>query len=677
MTIPCVAIHGVGSQKSQVIEEQVTDTIRRTRFRDTVSVKEFNWDKFVEHSSQRGVKDMIWYLEAIAENISVSARLGLLNDNSLVQRMMGFCQYHLHRICQWIIALAIGLIAAGTIAPLVMSIPNLLFGLPTSYHLVLSWVPSAITYFIYAVLILTGIFFAIGIIQALVAGSLRPFTVTIRSIFLLYFQPVLVFLSGMLSIKWTSVTMPIWLFGGFILLVSMFEYGATLLNGEPFLYGSTLKYTALVLLAASVLVLLQLRFARSWFGTIVKVLLDIFRYLGDPKYRKRVQQNLDETLMELRRIHGPETPVIILSHSLGSIIAIDSLLHSTFWKQDDSVYLITMGSPIRRLFQRFFPNILFPDSIATLAQSAASRVSKLYWINVYRHFDYIGTSLGLSRNGIGSDISTGQKSRLLSSHTDYWSDGGGNNVSSTIDSALEGLLPVKISGQDAQHTPYIIPDPPKRALLIELLKGAGGLAAIGLFLIIFAGSLSWVSSSLEDRNSQLAELALQLRSEGIEVLATVHYNRETEYYDKSSTYIHYFNIEYTDPVTSEARDEEFEFDQSTVHPAHRELFDESVLAKHIRSNCPDPWWKFWKWTSRGIPCSAQNVRFRFLAENPKVYDFPDFLPTEDSRDSKANWFKTAFVTLFVAIFALFPLALAGALFMLLLGHAPFGRPAPK
>jgi hypothetical protein len=153
-------------------------------------------------------------------------------------------------------------------------------------------------------------------------------------------------------------------------------------------------------------------------GLLVKILLDIFRYVGDPGYRAAIQAGLDDKVRELRGTAEGRT-FYLLAHSLGSVIAVDSLVHSVAWRKDDRVYLVTMGSPIRRSFQRFFPDILFPASAADIRATVAARVGSFRWVNVYRPLDYVGASLGLSRAGCGIDRRVRQGWRF---HVGYWSD---------------------------------------------------------------------------------------------------------------------------------------------------------------------------------------------------------------------------------------------------------------
>ena len=117
---------------------------------------------------------MIWSLEATAENISVSARLGLIDGDTIAERFFGALQFHVHRLCQWIIALSVGVVTVGIVSPLMMSIPNLFLDLSVSYDSVFRWLPPALTYLSIAVLLLSGLVLAIGIIRAGIALSCAP-----------------------------------------------------------------------------------------------------------------------------------------------------------------------------------------------------------------------------------------------------------------------------------------------------------------------------------------------------------------------------------------------------------------------------------------------------------------------------------------------------------------------
>ena len=104
------------------------------------------------------------------------------------------------------------------------------------------------------------------------------------------------------------------------------------------------------------------------------------------------------------------------------MIALDSLVNSETWGPADEVILVTLGSPIRRFFLRFFPGYLFPSSVSAAAASVANRVGRFSWINIHRRWDYVGTNLGLDASRVGFEVNTGQGFKIISSHSNYWND---------------------------------------------------------------------------------------------------------------------------------------------------------------------------------------------------------------------------------------------------------------
>ena len=192
---------------------------------------------------------------------------------------------------------------------------------------------------------------------------------------------------------------------------------------------------ASALVAAGLLLLLAGRGLVAPAEVVLKVLLDIFRYVADPDHRRKVQRGLDEQLTALRDHGAMGGEIAIGAHSLGSVIIVHSLLRSPAWRPDDRIVLATFGSPLTRLILRFFPRLLMPPRVGQIDREIRRRVASFRWVNVYRPRDPIGASLQLEREAAGVDRSTGQKDiELLRAHNDYWSD---VEVARAIVAALE------------------------------------------------------------------------------------------------------------------------------------------------------------------------------------------------------------------------------------------------
>ena len=157
-------------------------------------------------------------------------------------------------------------------------------------------------------------------------------------------------------------------------------------------------------------------FVRFAIAPALKVLADIFRYVGDPNYRAAIQDGIDRCFDGLG-LAGKE--FYLVGHSLGSVIAVDALWRTASpLVRCSSITLITLGSPLRRFFWQFFRPAM--PSAGDLSACFDSRYQRFQWINVYRPFDPIGTRLFDSR---GRDFSTRQYHRVLAwAHTNYWSD---------------------------------------------------------------------------------------------------------------------------------------------------------------------------------------------------------------------------------------------------------------
>jgi hypothetical protein len=136
----------------------------------------------------------------------------------------------------------------------------------------------------------------------------------------------------------------------------------------------------------------------------------------------RIQEFVSAAVNSSRCAPGEAAHFVVVGHSLGSVIAVDSLLNSDAWMNLDRVTLITIGSPLKRFFFRLFPTVFFPEDADVCAKALSHRFAGFRWINCYRPFDPIGTRIGLTKTSFTCDSSTKQFDRILTAHPNYWDD---------------------------------------------------------------------------------------------------------------------------------------------------------------------------------------------------------------------------------------------------------------
>jgi len=156
-------------------------------------------------------------------------------------------------------------------------------------------------------------------------------------------------------------------------------------------------------------------------GTVVKILADVFRYVGIQNYRSALQDLVHESVRSV--VETRPSQVLFLTHSLGSVIAVDYLrMHRNLLVDVPEVILITMGSPLRRLLATFFPDF-FPDP-ACVVKEIKREFSNFRWINVYRPYDPIGRDLSVPSREIVSRSTEQKLGRWLGlpAHLGYWFD---------------------------------------------------------------------------------------------------------------------------------------------------------------------------------------------------------------------------------------------------------------
>lgn len=174
-------------------------------------------------------------------------------------------------------------------------------------------------------------------------------------------------------------------------------------------FGEVLVVILALLAAAAVILMLA--------APALKVLADIFRYIGDTEYRRLIHEGVRSKVREAVG-EVEDLDVVLAGHSLGSVIALDALrARPSPFEGAASIHLVTGGSPLRRLFHRFFRGSYRRPDIE--ARRLQSQYNSLVWMNVFRPLDYIGGRLGDRQADSIRDIRLPQRHQL---HIGYWSD---------------------------------------------------------------------------------------------------------------------------------------------------------------------------------------------------------------------------------------------------------------
>ncbi len=134
--------------------------------------------------------------------------------------------------------------------------------------------------------------------------------------------------------------------------------------------------------------------------------------------RRRIQQRFEE-MIEALLSRGDKPNLLIVAHSQGTVITLDALMRrrwmSRLLDRVESVTVITFGSPITHVYQRYFPQLYKPFG-ETPHLVELSRDSRVRWINVYRIDDFVGTYIENSIPGFPINVPV-----PAGGHTNYWS----------------------------------------------------------------------------------------------------------------------------------------------------------------------------------------------------------------------------------------------------------------
>lgn len=122
----------------------------------------------------------------------------------------------------------------------------------------------------------------------------------------------------------------------------------------------------------------------------------VFNYQpeGANEFRPRLRARLDALVSDLNQHYDFFNRIVLVAHSLGSLIAIDLLkdLQSRGVKIE-RLDLITLGSPYTEICNYYFPHMF-----AAVSAQLLPNVTK--WSNIYSENDYVGTALTDGKSGV-------------------------------------------------------------------------------------------------------------------------------------------------------------------------------------------------------------------------------------------------------------------------------------
>lgn len=410
-----IGVHGVGDTKPNFVHESVAANLKGGGI--DVEVAEYCWNERVQKPLAEG-KLRFEALQNIVSNLISAGTLGFRRKPGEHNRLGTLLNYGF----EWAhILISLSVVSLAFLPLLTMTV---LFPfnewLGTSLFQ-FEWIwPFAVG------LVLAGsCFLMISIILSLFSGNRAIIGQSCRRVLFTIIAPLISILCIPFLVPWKIVfeipwktvlkTKALWWLVAIALIIVIGEarYGYDI---------SSLKWPLIAVASFPVALFALGTLTEVVVGPVLKILLDIFCYVSDPEYRSHLQEGLRDLLVQSKDRHGNNVHYVVLAHSLGSVIVVDSLINFECWQGARRLTLITMGSPLRRLFGRFFPGAFFPVPLDVTYEAIAERVAGFRWINIYRPWDQIGASFGARKAGGIVEIPTGQWTKILTAHVDYWSD---------------------------------------------------------------------------------------------------------------------------------------------------------------------------------------------------------------------------------------------------------------
>lgn len=645
MPVPAIAIHESG--RSVDIARAMDANFADSTQYDRVVTLGFDWDRVVPRVGHKGPRNLYRFLKQNAANISAASRIGLEFGIHTWDAAVGAWQVRLHRLLQWVVSGLVVMLFVRSAAGFVVLKPAAWYGLPTVTFTPMQWLAAAAGWLEVGIVAGAILFLGLGGLRLLLTLSARPAIVTFRSIALLFLQPVMIVTLGALA----ADSVLLWTFFGVVGLPVFLLSGAGALVPWGVAMGALLGLRTL--------------WARGSIGGPIKVVLDVFRYLGEPGYRPRIQQALDKAIVRSRKRAGEDREFVLAGQGMGTVIALDSILHSREWRETDRVLLVTMASPLRRYFLRLYPGTLFPEYMEDLIDLIVGRLNEFRWINVHRPGDYIGADLGL-KPFKGRDLSTGMSGRRTVGHADYWRSLDARHA---LHDGLDGLKPIRPLPVSIKNPQHHMPLPRRSVAGFRIPPLARTLLRTTLLLATFGWMLRWVATGSGVLVSSIDDTPELLERRGVVVEAAATHRRETVETGRGLTYVDHWEFDFNDP-NGTAKRLHVQHDVSDTFPNMVPLrFDGREFTRQIRAKCAvgdrSPAW--WPGRDMETPCTMKEVRLRYYPGDATLLDLPDFPQRRSLRDPVRGWAEAGVVAAVLSVLLLVPVVLGVGLFDLILG----------
>lgn len=155
-----------------------------------------------------------------------------------------------------------------------------------------------------------------------------------------------------------------------------------------------------------------------------------FHPFAPPSYTERA---VPELTRRIWRLHDNQGRVVLTAHSQGSMVAAAVLARRSARHEEKTVGLVTLGSPLAKLYRWAFPALVSDGLLQNFAQGHGG-IGALRWRNVYYETDYIGGPVATDNWPAAGDTDVrlvdpptdkfvfAQPLPRILSHTGYWVD---------------------------------------------------------------------------------------------------------------------------------------------------------------------------------------------------------------------------------------------------------------